>query len=207
MARSLTVKRSFECEQKISMAMSEGATVRPVSISSMTDGRTFDIVPSGGGTGTPVPRDHRLTTRSGDEASSDRSGAASRPRPYCPDIRRFPSERSDALVVCKSERRDVSDASYRNTLVTRTPRSVSMRISSPRATRRPLEVSSTGAGVTAQLDDVPRLEVGQPAQREVDAAQLDGQRDGDVERGDLGRGRGRIRPGGGLAHRSIFLDG
>ncbi len=44
------------------------------------------------------------------------------------------------------------------------------------------------AGVTAQLDDVPRLEIGQAAQGQVHAAQLDGERDGDVERRDIGRG-------------------
>ena len=43
-------------------------------------------------------------------------------------------------------------------------------------------------GMTAQLDDVPRLEVGQAAQREIHAAQLDRQRDGDVERSDIRRG-------------------
>ena len=36
-------------------------------------------------------------------------------------------------------------ACHRNTFVTRTPSSVSIKISSPRATNRPLEVSSTGA--------------------------------------------------------------
>ena len=44
-----------------------------------------------------------------------------------------------------ARRRATPPSTHRNTLVTRTPRSVSMRISSPRATRRPLEVNSTGA--------------------------------------------------------------
>ncbi|QEH37977.1 hypothetical protein OJF2_65730 [Aquisphaera giovannonii] len=46
------------------------------------------------------------------------------------------------------------------------------------------------AAVAAELDHVPRLEVREPAEREIDAAQLDGEGDGHVQRIDVGIRRG-----------------
>ena len=65
-----------------------------------------------------------------------------------------------------------------------------MRMSSPRATSRPFEVSSTGAAMTVQLDDVTRLEVGQAIECEINASQLDGEGDRDIEWSNLGSGHG-----------------
>ena len=58
-----------------------------------------------------------------------------------------------------------------------------MSTSSPRATRRPLDVSSTGAAaVPIQLDHVAWLDVGQLSERQVEPAELDRQGHRHVER-------------------------
>ena len=94
------------------------------------------------------------------------------------------------------------ECTHKKTLVTRTPKSVSIKISSPRATSRPLDVSSTGAAAVAvELDDVAGLQVGQLGERQVDPAQLDGERDRHVEGAG---GRGRAGRGAWLTHRLIL---
>ena len=76
---------------------------------------------------------------------------------------------------------------HRKRFVTRTPRSVSICTSSPRATSRPFDVElDRSAAVAAELDDVAGLQFGELIERQIDAAQLDRQRDRHVERSDPG---------------------